>query len=169
MPATYEPIATTTLSALATTITLSSIPGTYTDLRIVFNGRMNAGGGEKLYIRPNNSATAIYSQTFSVGTGTSIASFRTSNESYWTHSNNDPISSTVPNLVIIDIFNYASTSINKSAIISGSADENGAGFTSIASSLWRSTSAITSIRFLGSLGNNFAIGTTVTIYGILRA
>jgi hypothetical protein len=32
MPATYEPIATTTLGTAAATITFSSIPATYSDL-----------------------------------------------------------------------------------------------------------------------------------------
>jgi hypothetical protein len=35
MPATYEPIATTTLGTAAAFITFSSIPATYTDLRLV--------------------------------------------------------------------------------------------------------------------------------------
>ena len=38
MASTYEKIATTTTSAGATTITLSSIPATYTDLVLVIAG-----------------------------------------------------------------------------------------------------------------------------------
>jgi hypothetical protein len=37
MATTYEPIATTTLGTAAAFITFSSIPATYTDLRLVVN------------------------------------------------------------------------------------------------------------------------------------
>jgi hypothetical protein len=42
MPATYEPIATTTLGGAAATITFSSISSAYTDLRIVLVGTTTA-------------------------------------------------------------------------------------------------------------------------------
>jgi glycosyltransferase involved in cell wall biosynthesis len=42
MPATYEPIATTTLGSAAASITFSSIPATYTDLRLVIVGNLSS-------------------------------------------------------------------------------------------------------------------------------
>ena len=41
---TYTPIATTTLSSSQNDITFSSIPSTYTDLVIVFNGKSTNAG-----------------------------------------------------------------------------------------------------------------------------
>jgi hypothetical protein len=48
-------------------------------------------------------------------------------------------------------------------------DKNGSGAVWQIVGLWRSTSAITSINFFSSTGNNFAIGTTATLYGIKNA
>ena len=42
MPATYEPIATTTLGSAQATVTFSSIPGTYTDLVLITNSRSDS-------------------------------------------------------------------------------------------------------------------------------
>lgn len=168
MPVTYEPIATTTLGTAAATITLSSIPGTYTDLRIVFNGNLSGGTGI-LYIRPLASTSAIYSQTYMVGNGSSASSNSTTSKTYWSFSEFDSMSTTIPVFVTTDIFNYANTSINKTALITGSFDKNGTGVVTRSVGLFRSTSAITSIRFANDTGNNFAVGTTVTLYGIKAA
>ncbi len=55
MPATYEPLATTTLGSAASSVTFSSISGSYTDLVVVFSG--TAGGGNSNLILTFNSDT----------------------------------------------------------------------------------------------------------------
>jgi len=64
MPATYEPIATTTLGSAAATITFSSIPATYTDLVIVFAGTATANLNPLMSF--NSDSGTNYSTTVSL-------------------------------------------------------------------------------------------------------
>lgn len=163
MPATYEPIATTTLSSAATTITFSSIPGTYTDLRLVASCVFVSG--TQVRIRFNSDTGSNYSRTLILGDGTSAISDRNSNQSTYTPSR-DPFSSN--QLFTFDIFSYAG-STNKSLLSTASQDANGSGNIVNGVGLWRNTGAITSIDFFSADANTLASGTTVTLYGILKA
>ena len=73
MPATYEPIATTTLGSAASSITFSSIAGTYTDLRVVFTPQ-GATAGVSAYLEFNGISTTTYSETYLQGNGTTASS-----------------------------------------------------------------------------------------------
>lgn len=166
MPATYEPIATTTLSSAAATITFSSIPGTYTDLRLVLLvlGNLNGVG-----IRFNSDSGTNYSMTYLNGDGASAISYRLSNQ---TRVNLGPVniasSTTIPNFMAVDIFSYAG-STNKTFLNSQSFDANGSGDRTAQVGLWRNTSAITSIELTNMGAGNYNSGTTATLYGILKA
>jgi hypothetical protein len=162
MPATYEPIATTTLGSAASTITFSSIPATYTDLRIVYTGSVTVDGVLRTYF--NNDTGANYSTTRLVGDGSAASSTR------FTSTNDAVISrglGTGMCLVTTDIFSYAG-STNKTLLSQASEDKNGSGFTASFVNLWRSTSAINRVDFY-VFGSTFASGTTVTLYGIKNA
>ena len=165
MPATYEPIATTTVSGTSTTqISFSSFSG-YTDLRLVMVGTVN--GASNAYIQFNSDTGTNYSATNLNGNGTSASSDRiTSSASgittYWGFSN------TPPHLWTVDIFGYAG-STNKTSLGSESADENGSGSVTRSVFLWRSTSAITSIQIKLISATYFLSGFTATLYGIKAA
>lgn len=161
MPATYEPIATTTLGSTQPTIIFSSIPSTYTDLKLVFVGSSVAGNGPT--IRLNGVTSNLYSYTYmyasaSVGNN-DTSSIATYNSTGWSTSS--------PGLVIIDLFNYTG-SPDKTILVSTSIDKNGSGEVGRTVGLFRSSSAISSITlFLGS--GNFPAGSTATLYGIKKA
>jgi hypothetical protein len=161
MATTYEKIATTTLGSAAATIDFTSIAASWTDLRLVLTC---TGSG---YIYPNarvNSSAALYSYTILYGDGTSAASYRDVNDAItlsWNGTN------TIPVLYTMDLFSYAGSTY-KTILTTGQEDNNGSGVVNRAVSLWRSTSAITSITLRGG-GNNFASGTTATLYGVLKA
>jgi hypothetical protein len=74
MAPTYEPIATTTLGTAAASITFSSIPATYTDLRLVVVAK--AVSASTLDVRFNNDSGTNYSKTEISGDGSSAVSFR---------------------------------------------------------------------------------------------
>jgi hypothetical protein len=164
MPATYEPIATTTLGS-AGTITFTSIPSTYTDLILVVNG--TAASGE-LSLRFNGSSATDYSSTVLEGTGASGGSRRFTSSNRMRLGFYGYFFSTEPSLGTAHIFNYANTTTFKTVLASeGNADSdvNAIDYTV---GLWRSTSAITSIQALAGTGN-FNTGTTATLYGIKSA
>ena len=164
MPATYEPIATTTLGSAAASIVFSSISSAYTDLRIVLTCTTSTAGGQPA-IRFNGDTGTNYSNTRIEGNGSSATSNRNTNSTYVFVGSGE--STTIPSLIAFDIFSYAG-STNKSLLISYNSDRNGSGEVNRYVGLWRNTAAITSITLLPNI-YNFNTGTTATLYGILRA
>lgn len=166
MPATYEPIATTTLSSTATTISFTSISSGFTDLRLVVIGNMSSSTGYWGF-RLNNDATALYSITALTGNGSAASSARltSANAGYINFSSTIGTSISFGTL---DIFNYAG-STNKTCLSTFSGDYNGSGQVERTVNLYRSTSAINAVQIRTDTANSFAIGTTATLYGILKA
>ena len=171
MTATYDSIATTTLSSAASTITFSSIPNTYTDLRLVVNAIVDLDGdGRSPQIRLNNDTGNNYSQTQLNGSGSAAGTNTLSSQTrvYIALSGNLRQS---PNwkFFTIDFMSYAG-STNKTLLSTWAGDQNGAGNVEYNVGLWRNTSAINriDIQLSGSPGN-YAAGTTATLYGIKAA
>lgn len=164
MPATYEKIATTTLGSAASSIDFTSIPATYTDLRIVFVG--TAATSVRTSFRFNSDSSTNYSQTFIYGDGSAATSARNTNTNQLFPVTN--LSSTIPSMLTLDIFSYAGSTF-KTSLMTGSFDKNGTGTVDRLVGLYRSTSAITTIKIFDLFGDTFAIGTTATLYGILKA
>lgn len=152
---TYDCIATTTLSSTASTITLSSIPSTFTDL-VLACSILGNGSPSRIYFN-SDSATTLYSYTELAGDGSAVSSSRqTGTFLPWTGNTN----STTPLVSIIQINNYANTNVNKTVLIRHSQQ---ASHTAIVVGMWSSTSAINAVNLTGATFNS---GTTVTLYGI---
>jgi hypothetical protein len=162
VPATYEPIATTTLSSTASSITFSSISSAYTDLRLVWCGKAASGLEMTFGLTYNGDTATNYSYTIIYGTGVSALSYRASSTTKISATDSGNIK---PNggLITFDIESYAGSTF-KTSLHSTSNDNNGSGFLEQGVGLWRSTSAITSITITSN--NAMAIGTTATLYGI---
>jgi hypothetical protein len=160
-------IATTTLSSATTTITFNSIPGTYTDLRLVFTSKTSSAG-ESGYIRFNSDSGANYSVTFIAGEGSVAFSNRETPSNQICITDNQAVgsSTTIPQLSTVDVFSYTGSTF-KTLLNSVSADQNGSGGTISRVGLWRNTSAITRIDVLTLTAATFSAGTTATLYGIL--
>lgn len=166
MPATYEPIATSTLGTAVQTVTFSSIPATYTDLRLVITA-MATSGTIDTWLYMNNDTATNYSQTYVAGTGAAASSARSSNTAQPYDTNLSSIS-TVPCLITHDIFSYAG-STNKTWLTTVSMDKNGSGVVNRYVKLWRSTAAITRLDYTAAAATTFAVGSTFTLYGIKAA
>jgi hypothetical protein len=167
MPATYEPIATTTLGGAAATITFSSIPATYTDLRLVVVGQ--AATGFAMYVSVNNDTTSVYSYTKITGNGSSASSARASNRSQFRLGIDNGMPTSNWALAQIDLFSYTG-STNKTILTNWSADLNGSGESEQTVQLWRSTAVINRIDISCAAGSaNLNTGTTATLYGIKNA
>ena len=164
MPATYEPIATTTVSGGSTSsITFSSIPSTYTDLVLVFNGSMT--GGSNGAIRFNGDTGSNYSATVLYGTGSANGSVRDVNVGLIIV--NFATATGDRNISRMMVMNYSNTTTNKTTLFRRD-DTHNAVVAGVG--LWRSTAAINSIEFVQTVGASyFTAGSTLTLYGIKAA
>jgi hypothetical protein len=161
MPATYEPIATQTLASAALAITFSSIPATYTDLRLVLTN--TASGSSTQFILFNSSSTG-YSNTYLLGDGTSATSGR-STAYPRLDLNSQDIGNSVVQFHTVDIFSYAGSTF-KTCLITSSHDQNGSGQVNAEVGLWQDTAAINRIDIDLAGSATYSIGTTATLYGI---
>ena len=164
--ATYEPIATTTISGNSTaSFTFSSIPATYTDLVLIANWTQYTGTLRELAIQLNGDTGTNYSITEVYGNGTSALSYRRSNYAYLDIAIQTP-SVTSLNTNVVNFMNYANTTTYKTVLSRHSAA--GAEAEALVG-LWRSTAAINSIKLVFEGAVNFGDGSTFTLYGILAA
>lgn len=165
MPATYEPIATTTVSSTpTTTVTFTSIPATFTDIILVGVYKRTSGGATTPRITFNSSSSG-YSETLLYGDGTSAVSSRTTSATYLTGGT---AADGIWSYMSMSIFSYAGSTY-KTSLYEASTDANGSGRASRMVGLWQNTSAITSVSILSSSGTGWDIGTTWTLYGIKSA
>lgn len=159
---TYTPIATTTTTGTPTTVSFTSISGSYTDLILVssVSGSTNA----VIQAQFNGDTGNNYSFTYMFGDGTSASSGRSSGVSYVRAGRTAASSSSfTPN--ILHIQNYSNSTTYKTVI----ERENDSAASVLASvGLWRNTAAITSILLTVSAGTITA-GSTFTLYGIAAA
>jgi len=167
MAITYEPIATQTLASAAASITFSSIPATYTDLRFTLLINTTTTGSEGIRLQYNNDTGTNYSDTYLSGTGSSAVSGRDTSASYII-LHYAGTSTTIPTFYFGDVFSYAGSTF-KTALTGSSEDKNGSGNVTRNVGLWRSTSAITTLKLGNAGGGDFNAGTTATLYGIKNA
>jgi hypothetical protein len=165
MTATYEKIATTTLSTTTATVTFSSISSAYTDLVLILNPIANTATNSYPYMRFNSDSGSNYSRTFLRGDGTTASSDRASNETlaYLIGGNVVQTDSTFNGIVQIN--NYSNTTTYKSYLARTNVATGTNASVEALIGLWRSTSAITSIAITCG-DNSFVSGSTFTLYGI---
>ena len=163
MPAgnTYEAIATTTLGSAASSVTFSSISGSYTDLVLIATPIYSTTAASYLYL--NNDTAGNYSATWVYGTGSAAGSYRVSNTTFIMNYFNNGSSDT-PNQ-IINLQNYSNTTTYKTVLIR---NNNAAQGTDAAVGLWRNTAAISTITIQTTTGN-YSTGSTFSLYGIKAA
>jgi len=165
--ATYEPIATQTVSSAVASVTFSSIPSTYTDLIIVGKLVEDTGGNNNARMRFNSDSGTNYSGTGLVGDGSGASSYRATNTTGIGVSYGNANSGRVPEF-ILHIMNYANTTTYKAALGRDGSGVSSGGWTDAGVGVWRSTSAISTISF-HTTNTNFGVGTMFTLYGIAAA
>lgn len=173
MPATYEPIATqTTTGSVATSVTFSSIAATYTDLVLIMSIRSDraSNGSSSVRLEFNADTATNYSTHYMYGNSTSAISGNSVTATPMPQvgeAPGGPTLTTTYGLVRVNLFSYAG-STNKTILSEWAADRNTAGLVGRSVGLWRSTSAITSIKITIS-GQNIETGSTFALYGIKAA
>jgi hypothetical protein len=169
MPVTYTPIASVTISTNAS-VTFSSIPATYTDLRVVCSARSAITAATDDFCGLTTTfGPAVYSYTRIVGNGSTATSNGFTNGTVLVYGQivgNNTTFGTY-STATIDFMNYSNTTTFKT-ILSRCSDTNIA--TNATVNLWRDTSAISTINLfpLGS-PQQFQTGSTFTLYGIKAA
>jgi hypothetical protein len=156
-------IATQTLGTAAASITFSSIPTIYTDLRLVLTEFSSNTATTRL--RFNGDSGANYASLSLFGSGTAAGTARQGSDTGMWLDYYSGGSTTIPLLQIVDIFSY-NGSTKKTILVNGNADKNGSGAVERIVGFWNNTAAITSITAARDSGN-YNTGTTATLYGIL--
>ena len=169
MPSTYTPIATTTLGSAAASVTFSSISGAYTDLILVISEFNSAATDTSFVFQVGNGSIdtgSNYSATEIGGNGSAAFSDKASNSTV-AYLNGPGIgtSTTAPNTYAMHFMNYSNTTTYKTVLVRGG---SAAGNTVALVNLWRSTSAINTIKIYQS-AYNMATGSTFSLYGIASA
>jgi hypothetical protein len=164
MAITYEPIATTTVSGFANNVDFTSIPNTYTDLRIVFYMKMITTNSS-MSVRVNGDSGANYSVIYMLGDATAPAASTSTNATQWVIGQGRNANW---QMYTLDIFSYAG-STNKTMLAASATDMNGSGTLWRTCGLWRNTSAITSVSLFMGASSEILGGSMATLYGIRRA
>lgn len=150
-------------------IDIASIPSTYTDLWIKFSSRHTTAGSEDTpSIRFNNDATSNYTFVFGGSvSNNALSSSGTSSTSFWcgTLPGAGDTSGAYSN-IDIRIPNYAGTTFKKTLDIESATGAAHAVYRRIFGGYWNSTAAINRIQMQILSGYQFALGTTIYIYGI---
>ena len=171
--AAYDPAATFLIQRVAGTgssgtITFSSIPQTYKSLQIRCTSQLSSTSNYSI-LRPNNdSSTANYTFHSIYGDGASVTS-----DGYITglsgalsvNGTSSTQNASTVGTGIVDILDYASTTKYKTFRSITGYDNNGSGIVFLISSLWKNTSAITSLTIVAQAGN-FTTGSTFALYGM---
>lgn len=167
VPPSYDSIATVIVgSGGASSITFSSIPGTYTDLQIRSISRdARAYYGSPIDLTFNGSSATAYARHRLAGDGSSASSGADTSQTFMRLEGGGNTANTF-NASIIDILDYTSTSKNKTVRQLAGIDANGSGDVTLVSGLWYATPvAITSIT-LTPFSSPFAQYSKFALYGI---
>lgn len=158
---TYQPLATITLGAAASSVTFSSIPATYRDLVVVFlaTGSTDLEGR----IRLNSDTGSNYSYVRMSGSGSAATATSAASQTSGFLSAIAKATTTGALQLTINIMDYSAT--DKHTTIISRADQAANGTEAFANR-WADTATVTSVQILTSTGN-WAIGTTAALYGIV--
>lgn len=172
-PSTMELIATVTAAGGETSLSFTSIPGTYSSLQIRGIAKDTATGttAANLYVFFNDdTTTANYAVHALRGNGSAASA--SGSTSYGAVSipeactRSDAGYANMFGAMIVDLHDYASTTRNKTVRSFGAVDTNNTnGVISLASGLWLSTSAITKVKIQASV-TAFAAGSVFKLYGL---
>jgi hypothetical protein len=156
---TYEAIATSTLGTATNSVVFSSIPGTYTDLILVISATRPSGFDDGS-IRFNGDTANNYSTIILAADGGTVSTTRYANYNLGlNYLYNSQVTTNISY-----IMGYTSTWRHKT-VLTKVADATTGGYRSNIT-LWKNTSAITTIELINSGSSNFGAGSIFSLYGI---
>jgi hypothetical protein len=149
-------------------ITISSIPGSYLNLIITFDGQTSNGSIEDGLIQLNGDTGTNYEWSYQIG-GVS----GTMNTGGSTGQSSIHFVGLVPSSLTskstsakLEIFNYTGSTFFKNVRSDLTYWSSGSGVSiGTLSGTWNNATAVTSFKLTTAGGHNFPVGTTITIYG----
>jgi hypothetical protein len=167
MPLQLYKIASNDLTATASTVTFSSIPQGYTDLKVVISARTDrsAAGSDWTKISFNGVTTNLSMRAL-YGGGSTAGSY--TDTLIYSSTNSNSQTATTFGSTEFYIPNYTG-STNKSVSADGVSETNATtnNDMTLVAGLWSNSAAITSITLAPYTGPNFLANSTFTLYGIL--
>lgn len=160
--ATYDAIATNTLTSNQANVTFSSITSSYTDLVLILN--TGATAGVQVFMQFNGDTANNYSFVQMWGNNGATAFSETVPSTGWIDLQSTGTS--VRHTNICNIMSYSQTNKQKGIISRSFDSNNNRWYQSIGT--WRSTAAINQIYIYASSGS-FIAGSSFTLYGIKAA
>lgn len=167
MAITYEPISTTTLTSSSGSVTFSSIPSTYTDLRIVFTANSTGAADYAVYLRFNGDSGGNYITQVMRSYNSTIATANMAESGISLYSGSMGINP-VRGMWLIDVVNYQSAKYKCALFQMANAKTTNTGILTLGTGRWASTSAITSLS-LNAGGTSFEVNSKFTLFGIKAA
>lgn len=152
---TYKALATKTLTGTATSVTFSSIPGTYRDLILVVNGAASTQDNATLTFN-GDTTSANYSYMTMRGDGSAVTAATGTGGLVSTFTTGRFVTS-------VQIMDYSATDKHKTRL---SRDDIASFHARAWVSRWANTAAVTSMVYSAATGN-FSIGTTFSLYGVI--
>ena len=163
----YESIASATGNGTTNTYTFSSIPQTYVALQLRMCVLEDAANSLSIRL---NGITSGYAYHSLYGDGATVGASGGpgAGRIYMVGANAGGTVGTYPNVAIVDILNYQSTTQNKTVRSFFGADRNASGGSvELNSGLFIDTTAVSSLTVFS--GANFNTGSTFALYGIKGA
>ena len=170
-PTAYESIATVTVGAGGSTaITFSSIPSTFKHLQIRYIGRSSTDNNIRIaYNSDTSNANYVFHNLRGDGSATSVLAFVSGGSNSMILANEGVTTPTQGSNIfgvgVIDVLDYANTNKYKTTRTLAGYDANGSGFVTLNSSLWMSTSAISSLSITNN-SNTIQQYSQFALYGI---
>jgi hypothetical protein len=158
---TYDLISSTTLAAATSEVVFGSLPQTYRDLVVVFNGNITTASSTLGAYRFNSDTGSNYT---GVNVSNASSGTRATTSSDFYYQGGAGIST-----AIIQVMDYSATDKHKTVLVRSG---NLADFVQMYANRWANTAAITSMTLLPIDATSFAptstwaAGTTFALYGI---
>lgn len=172
----YDALASVVIPSNLSEFTFVSIPAGYEHLqiRVVAKTTRPTYNNDLISLRFNGDTSTSYSSHHVKGTGTGTASTESAaaiNKIYLCGNVGDTVNASENfGVAIIDIYDYANTTRNKTMRSLSGYDANGTGtdpgIVSLSSGFWNNTSAITTITLLPGEGSALASQSIFSLYGV---
>jgi len=159
---TYDLISSSILGSSTTTVSFTSLPSTYRDLRLVIQGKATASS-YYAFLRFNNDSSSTYRGMWMYGDGNNRAGNGAADNKFQLGAQNSYWDSSNEVMVTIDMLDYRGSTKNRTIL---SRFSKGTGYVELFTGQILNTATATSVQITMNVGQ-FAAGSTFYLYGIV--